>query len=146
MRSSTRRCSYLIGVIAFVIVAGGFAACRSKQPEAPPVATASVTLARTRVALGSPLDFTYTFVVAENAHFDQDERVMMHVIDADDELIWTDDHNPPKPTTRAMLSFPPLSATPPMRAPFPRARAGRTARPQRPACRARSTRSWRGRR
>jgi hypothetical protein len=58
-----------------------------------------VTLARQRVALGSPLDITYTFVVAKDAHFDQNHRVMAHVIDADEELIWTDDHNPPTPTT-----------------------------------------------
>ena len=99
MRSTTRRCFSFTGLIAFVTLASVFAACRSKQPEAPPVATPSVALARSRVALGSPLDITYTFVVADNAHFDQDQRVMVHIIDADEELIWTDDHNPPKPTT-----------------------------------------------
>ena len=99
MRSTTRRCFSFTGLIAFVTVASVFAACRSKQPVAPPVATPSVALARSRVALGSPLDITYKFVVADNAHFDQDERVMVHIIDADEELIWTDDHNPPKPTT-----------------------------------------------
>jgi len=99
MRSTTCRCFSFTGLIAFVTVASVFAACRSKQPVAPPVATPSVALARSRVALGSPLDITYKFVVADNAHFDQDERVMVHIIDADEELIWTDDHNPPKPTT-----------------------------------------------
>jgi hypothetical protein len=99
MRATTRCCSCLTGLITFVMLAGVVAGCRSKQREAPPVATPSVTLARPRVALGSPLDITYTFVVADNAHFDQDERVLVHIIDADEELIWTDDHNPPKPTT-----------------------------------------------
>jgi len=39
-------------------------------------------------------------VVANDAKFDQDYRVMMHVVDADNELMWTDDHNPPTPTTQ----------------------------------------------
>src|SRR2546425_946322 len=69
MRSTTRRCFSFTGLIAFVTLASVFAACRSKQPEAPPVATPSVALARSRVELGSPLDITYTFVVADNAKF-----------------------------------------------------------------------------
>ena len=99
MLSSTRCRADLIGLVTCVTLSGIAAGCRSKQPEAPPVATPTVTLARQRVALGSPLDITYTFVVAKDAHFDQNHRVMAHVIDADEELIWTDDHNPPTPTT-----------------------------------------------
>ena len=99
MLSSTRCRADLIGLVTCVTLSGIAAGCRSKQPEVPPVATPTVTLARQRVALGSPLDITYTFVVAKDAHFDQNHRVMAHVIDADEELIWTDDHNPPTPTT-----------------------------------------------
>ena len=100
MRSTTLRWSSLTGLIAFVTLAGVLAACRSKQAGAPPVATPSVTLGRPRVALSSPIDIAYKFIVADNAHFDQDQRVMVHILDADEELIWTDDHNPPKPTTQ----------------------------------------------
>ncbi len=64
------------------------------------MATPSVTLARPSAPLGSPLDITYKFVVAPDAHFEQDYRVMVHVVDISDELIWTDDHNPPTPTTQ----------------------------------------------
>jgi hypothetical protein len=70
------------------------------ESDMPPVATASVTLSRDRVPLGSPLDLTYKFVVADNAMFAEDYRVMLHVVDADDELMWTDDHDPPTPTTQ----------------------------------------------
>ncbi len=81
-------------------LAGLAAGCRSKQPAAPPVATPTVTLGRARVSLGSPLDITYKFVVAPDAHFDQDYHVLVHVLDNEDELIWTDDHLPPTPTSQ----------------------------------------------
>lgn len=74
-------------------------ACRHKEPAAPPVATASVTLSHMRAPLGAPIDITYKFVVASDARFDEPLKVMMHVIDNDDEMMWTDDHDPPIPTT-----------------------------------------------
>jgi hypothetical protein len=76
------------------------AACGGNEPESPPVAQASLRMSRDSAPLGSPLDFTYTFVVARDARFEEDYRVMMHVVDADDELMWTDDHDPPTPTTQ----------------------------------------------
>ena len=75
-------------------------ACRRKEPDAPAVATPSVTLNHERAPLGSPLDITYRFVVANAAKFDEDYRVMVHVVDADDEMIWNDDHNPQVPTSQ----------------------------------------------
>ena len=74
-------------------------ACSSKAPATPPVASASVALSRQAAPLGSPIDITYKFVVASDAKFDESYRVMLHVVDADNELMWTDDHDPPTPTT-----------------------------------------------
>jgi hypothetical protein len=73
--------------------------CHHSEPPAPAVATPSLTLSQARAPLGSPIDLTYKFVVANDAHFDQDYRVMAHVVDSDEQLMWTDDHNPPVPTT-----------------------------------------------
>jgi hypothetical protein len=84
-------------LISVAVVAPG---CRRKEPPAPPVAAPSVTLNHDRVPLGSPLDITYKFVVANDTTFDQDYRVFVHVLDADEELMWTDDHDPPVPTTQ----------------------------------------------
>jgi len=77
-----------------------FASCRRADTPAPPVATPTVTLNHDRAAIGSPVEITYKFVVAPNGHFDGDYRVMAHVVDTDDEMMWTDDHNPPTPTSQ----------------------------------------------
>ena len=41
---------------------------------------------------------TYSFSVFDSAPaFDRDHRVLVHFVDADDEVMWTDDHDPPTP-------------------------------------------------
>jgi hypothetical protein len=76
------------------------AACKSKEPAAPPVATASLQLSRSKSPLGSPIDITYKFVVANDANFTEDHNVMVHVVDSDNELLFTFDHTPPTPTSQ----------------------------------------------
>src|SRR3954466_14803254 len=76
------------------------ASCGRKEAAAPPVATPSVTLNHDRAPAGSPLEITYKWAVANDAHFAEDYRVFAHVIDADGEQMWTDDHNPPTPTSQ----------------------------------------------
>ncbi len=90
-----------IVVVAAAATGVSIGACRKRhQPAAPPLATPQIVLSHTSAPLGSPIDITYRFVVAPDAHFSRDYRVMVHVLDADDELMWTDDHNPPTPTTQ----------------------------------------------
>jgi hypothetical protein len=84
---------------AVLIAAWGAAACSKPADDAPPVATPSVTLSRSEVSIGSPLDVTYEFAVAPDAPaFAEDYIVFVHFLDADGELMWTDDHEPPTPT------------------------------------------------
>src|SRR3954453_332660 len=85
---------------AVAVVTSSTLACRKKDAPAPPVATPSVTLSHEKAPLGSPVDIHYKFVVANDAKFTEDYRVMVHVVDADDELIFAFDHNPPVPTTQ----------------------------------------------
>ena len=76
------------------------AGCSSHDDAEPAVATPTLTVSRPRAALGSPIDLTYQFVVAPGARFDRDYRAFVHFVDADGELMWTDDHDPTPPTTR----------------------------------------------
>ena len=85
--------------LALLVVGVGTGCGRSSGSETP-VASAQVTVDHARVALGSPVELTYEFKVAEGATFDQDYRVFVHFVDADDELMWTDDHAPATPTTQ----------------------------------------------
>src|ERR671910_3013979 len=77
------------------------AACRREEPEPPPVATPSFSVKQTRVPLGSPVEVTYKFVMEKNAPaIPENFRVFVHFLDADNERMWTDDHDPPTPTTQ----------------------------------------------
>jgi hypothetical protein len=92
--------SVSLGLAALVVLTSGLASCSRKEAASPPVATPSLTLSHDRAPLGSPIDITYKFVVANDARFAEDYRVLVHVVDADDELIFAFDHNPPTPTTQ----------------------------------------------
>ena len=72
-----------------------------QQPDAAPsVATPAVRLDRARVPQGGPLEMTYRFTVAGNApEFSDDYGVFVHFFNATGELTFTDDHDPPVPTT-----------------------------------------------
>jgi hypothetical protein len=89
--------AWLVAALVLVSVVG---ACRRKEPSAPPVATASLSLNRDKAPLGSPVEFSYKFVVAPDARFTEDYRVMVHVVDSDDQLVFTFDHEPPVPTSQ----------------------------------------------
>jgi hypothetical protein len=74
-------------------------ACRSTQDTSPAVGTAELALSRSRVAQGSPVDVTYRFKVDADLSSMKNQRVFVHIVDADEELMWTDDHDPPTPTS-----------------------------------------------
>ena len=74
-------------------------ACGKKADTDPPLATPAFAVNHSRAALGSPVEVTYRFTVAGNASFNANYRVMVHFLDADEELMWTDDHDPPVPTS-----------------------------------------------
>lgn len=76
------------------------AACGRTEDTAPPVATPSVTLADDTVALGSPVEVTYRFAVKPGATLTGHYWVFVHFLDADGELLWTDDHEPATPTAQ----------------------------------------------
>jgi len=84
-------------VLATLAVA--VAGCGQAEDTTPPVGTLQVSLSRPKVALGSPVEVTYKFTAATDAPNLGVRRLFVHFLDADDELMWTDDHEPPTPTT-----------------------------------------------
>jgi hypothetical protein len=90
----------IIRIAVLAAAAASVYSCRRPAAPEPGVATPAVSLNRERAPLGSPIDITYKFVVANDARFAEDYRVLVHVVDADDELIFAFDHNPPTPTTQ----------------------------------------------
>jgi hypothetical protein len=96
MRCRTTRTAPALLAGLSLMVAG---AC-SQADTAPPVATVAFSSSKTRVPLTSPVEFTYKFEVAPEAKISGDYRVFMHVKNADGTTLWTDDHDPPVPTSK----------------------------------------------
>jgi hypothetical protein len=96
MVTSTLRSTPRVALAALALLA---AACGGSQDNAPESGSVAVQLARPRVALGSPVDMTYRFTLAPGAAAIGNRKVFVHFLDADDEQMWTDDHDPPTPTS-----------------------------------------------
>ena len=96
---TSRRAARVASSFVALALLAGLAGCARKADDQPPVATPGFTPVRIRAALGSPLEVTYKFVVASDAKFDGDYRVFVHFLNSDDEQMWTDDHEPPRPTS-----------------------------------------------
>jgi hypothetical protein len=94
--ASVRNLFLVPALIALVVVS----ACSKKADEEPPVASVNVTMSRDRVAIGSPVKFTYKYEIAQGAKIDGDYRVFVHVLDPDGEQLWVDDHDPPVATSK----------------------------------------------
>lgn len=89
------------GVVWAAVLAGlmvSAAGCGPKEDTSPAVANLQVSLSRPKIALGSPVEVTYKITVAPNAPNLGTRRVFAHFLDADEELMWTDDHDPPTPS------------------------------------------------
>ena len=80
---------------------GVLSACGGGKP-APAVATVSFTPSRSKLALGSPVVFTYRFDVAPGAVIGADYRVFAHVKTPDGQILWNDDHDLPVATSQWM--------------------------------------------
>lgn len=90
----------ILGVL-FVLPLVGSSGCRRADDASPPIAAPSVSMSRSKLPLGSPVDITYRFVVEpQPPALSEDLRVMVHFLDADGEQLWTDDHDPGVPTSQ----------------------------------------------
>jgi hypothetical protein len=89
----------LVTACVLAAMTATLAGCGEKEDNTPPVGAMQVSLSRPKVALGSPVEVTYKFTVAQDAPGLGQRRVFVHFLDADEELMWTDDHDPPTPTS-----------------------------------------------
>ena len=64
------------------------------------MATPSLAFSKERAPIGSAVTLTYKFVVAPDAKIDKDYTVFVHVLDPEGEMMWTEDHVPPTPTSK----------------------------------------------
>ena len=86
--------------LAIVLALGLSAAgCGGQEDTAPAQGALTVQLSRSRIALGSPVEVVYRFTVAADAGSLGNRKAFVHFLDADGEQMWTDDHEPPTPTT-----------------------------------------------
>jgi hypothetical protein len=90
--------SFAVGALLCAVISA--ASCSRREESVPCVATGTVTLARDRAAIGSPLRVTYRFEVAQNASIADDHWVFVHVLDDQGESLWGDDHLPAEPTSK----------------------------------------------
>ena len=73
-------------------------ACTVPQPD--PIASVKVMLDRNAAVLGSVVGMSFQFsILEEHVGLTENYRVFVHFVDADGEVMWTDDHNPPQPTS-----------------------------------------------
>ncbi len=79
-----------------ILTLGAAASCGGSGSSAPPVATVTVSLGKTSVALGGVLDLTYRFQVAADAKINGDYLVFVHLNREDGTTIWNDDHELPE--------------------------------------------------
>jgi hypothetical protein len=73
-------------------------ACTVPQPD--PIASVKVMLDRNAAVLGSVVGMSFQFsILEEHVGLTENYRVFVHFVDAEGEVMWTDDHNPPQPTS-----------------------------------------------
>ena len=86
-----------LGRTLFALLLVGFttlgSACRKPTDDAPAMlASPEVRLDRSDAAVSSPIEMTYLFAVLPGVTLTKNYTVFVHVVDADGELMWTDDH------------------------------------------------------
>jgi hypothetical protein len=89
----------LLQSVSIAIAFCAAVSCTTRNDTSPAVGSVEVVLSKPKAALGSPIEVTYRFRVANDAPPLGSRTVFVHFVDADEEMMWTDDHLPPTPTT-----------------------------------------------
>lgn len=84
--------------VLFIITIG----CSEKEKEVVQAfITPDITLSDTELPIGSPLEMSYQWMIdAQMPPLQKDYTVFVHFLDQEGELVFTDDHAPPLPTSQ----------------------------------------------
>ena len=95
MRPTNSSAGRAVAAVAWLLVACGCTAAPA------PVATVSVGVDRAAVPLGAPLHLQFRFSVAPDPGdaLIEDYQVFVHFLDDQGQMLWTEDHDPPVPTS-----------------------------------------------
>ena len=90
----------VFGLLSAAAIASSMAGCGGdKARESRPI-TPSVSFNKPRAPIGSPVEITYRFEVGPDAEpIAKDYNLFVHFLDSHDALLFTDDHQPPEPTS-----------------------------------------------
>ena len=87
--------SYSVFVLTLVLLGAGCA------DPGDPVGAMTLSLDRTAVPLGAPIELTLRFDALPGfVGVEEDYRVLVHFLDANEDLMWEADHDPPVPTSQ----------------------------------------------
>jgi hypothetical protein len=87
-------------IILLLIATAGTSCRRQADTDPALVATPEVTIDRGEAPVASPVEMSYRFTTLPGTKLTKDYTVFVHFVDADGELMWTDDHQPPVPTSQ----------------------------------------------
>ena len=94
MLSSAKR---IVPTTVVMLVA---AAVACAPPSSPPIGVATLAIYPLSVPLGGSAEVTIQFDVAPTVEsFEEDYRVFLHVLDANEVFLWGAEHDPPVPTS-----------------------------------------------
>ncbi len=80
-----------------IVLAFGTTACQGKKASEVRPITPTIELNQSRAPIGSPIKITYRFQVDPDFEpLEKDYKVFVHFLDSHDELLFTDDHEPPQ--------------------------------------------------
>lgn len=97
MKDLQRRMTHFVLAAILTTVTG---ACQGKKAVDVRPITPTVELNKSRAPIGSPIEVTYRFEVATDCKpIEKDYKIFVHFLDSHDELLFTDDHEPPQPVT-----------------------------------------------
>ena len=86
-------------VLALVVSLTGGACQGNAGREGQPIVPA-IEFNKPQAPIGSPIEATYRFELGQDmSSLDKDYTVFVHFLDSHDELLFTDDHQPPQPTS-----------------------------------------------